>query len=455
MEITFGDLFAGGGGVTTGALSVPGVKVIWALNHDKTAIKTHGKNHPETKHFEADITTQSLDEIDPVDFLWGSIECTQHSNAKGGGSKKIGSYMLGWELIRYIVHCDPTYLGIENVPEFMKWSPVDEDGNPIKGREGDEYRRWVKAIQDLGYDYDYSILQAADYGCPTRRKRYFGMFAKKGSRIKWKLPTHVNNWVACKPYIDLANEGESIFGRKFNENIRAQHRRPLVHNTLRRLAGGIKKHAKEVYFIMQYYGSGTNCQSIDKPLNAVVTKDRHVLVKVEKFNFIQDHCHMDSYQILEEPLGPQLTRQTKQLVTVEKQHFISAQYSSNGRPELNNQSLDKPLGAMTTDEKFQFVTAYFSSGGKPETQNQSLDKPLNAILTGANKHALVTAELGFLDFDVKTRFLTAEELSAIMGFPEGYFEGVSKKAAIKMIGNSVPVELAASVIEPIVEELRN
>ena len=431
MEITFGDLFAGGGGVTTGALSVPDVKVVWALNHDKKAIELHGKNHPETKHFQADITTQSLDEIDPVDFLWASVECTQHSKAKGGGPKNIGSYMLGWEIIRYIVHCDPTYIGIENVTEFLKWAPVDKEGNPIEGAEGKEYEFWVKTIQDLGYDYEYSILQAADYGCPTRRLRYFGMFAKKGAKIKWKPPTHVDNWQACRPFINFENEGESIFGRRFNENIRKQHRRPLVKNTLKRLAGGIKRHAEDVYFIMQYYGSGLNCQSVDQPLNAVVTKDRHMLVKVEKYQFIQDHCHSDNYNTLDETLRPILTRETKQLVTVEKHQFVSAQYNSNGNPEYNNFSLDGPLGAITTGEKYQFITTYLF----PEIQENESDI--------------------IYDFDVKTRFLTPGELASIMGFPENYFDGVSKKDAIKMIGNSVPTQLAAAVIEPIVNECKN
>lgn len=44
-ELKFGDLFAGGGGVTTGAIAVPGIKVVWALNHSKVAIEHHSKKH--------------------------------------------------------------------------------------------------------------------------------------------------------------------------------------------------------------------------------------------------------------------------------------------------------------------------------------------------------------------------------------------------------------------------
>lgn len=52
-EMIWGDLLAGAGGVTTGALAVKGILVAWALNHSKEAIFTHQVNHPNTEHFHA------------------------------------------------------------------------------------------------------------------------------------------------------------------------------------------------------------------------------------------------------------------------------------------------------------------------------------------------------------------------------------------------------------------
>lgn len=533
--IKFADLFAGGGGTSTGAFMVPGIHVAWALNHDPVAIKTHAVNHPETKHYQADIRTQNVKELEQVDVLWASLECTNHSKAKGGKDKEEGSFTLGWELERYVIHCDPSYIYIENVPEFVRWGEL-KDGKRVKGKEGLEYLRWIKAIKDLGYvNYDKRFLNAADYGCPTRRIRYFGIFSKPGFPIVWPKPTNAEKenmfglpkWKPCKDYIDLTNEGKSIFGRES---------RPLVNNTLRRLAGGIKKFAPELYFIMSYYGNGDNCQSVNKPLNTITTKDRQCLIKVEKFQFIQDychqdrydlpdkpmstlltwqtkqlitvekqqfiqdHCHSDSYNNIDEPLKTQTARQTKELVTVEKkfiakyyngdrkngkyQHhcqgvdepfptiktvdgsvivttkaqFISSQYNSNGNPGVNNSDIESPLPSPTTKEKFQFVTAYFNSSGHPETQNQSIDSPLGSILTGENKKALVTAEHnGLVDFDIKMRFLSDEELSSIMGFPKGYFHKpelkLSRKEIIKMVGNAVPVGMATALLQPMVPQI--
>ena len=557
-EITFADLFAGGGGVTTGAISIPGIKVSWALNHSKVAIECHAKNHPETKHYQADIRTQDVSQLEPVDILWASTECTQHSLAKGGADKDIGSYTLGWEILRYISHCKPSVIHIENVPEFVKWSPVDGEGKPIKSRQGEEFKRWVEAIKALGYpNYEHRFLNAADHGCPTRRLRYFGIFATEDIKITWPERSHnekgtngLRKWLACRDFLNLENEGISIFGREFNELLPKQHRHPLSDNTVKRIVGGIKKFAPEIYLLMTYHGSGHNCHPIDQPIATIGTVEAKVLIKVEKLQFIQDHCHTANYNLPDEPLNPQLTRETKQLATVEiqfldnsygrlntaqtiekptttvtcanskrlvtakllvqhykgdhssdidtplptvttkdhnalitaKAQFISKQYNSNGHPEANNQSVDAPIGsltvepknqiistevnflshhygngfnqsleepvrAITTHEKIQFVSAYFNSGGHPETQNQAIDKPLNTVLTARNKKALVTADSNLFDFDIKMRFLDAHtELGPIMGFPKDYFQGFSKKAATKMIGNAVPSPMARVLI---------
>lgn len=466
--ISFADLFAGGGGTSTGAFMVPGIHVSWALNHDPVAIKTHEVNHPETKHYQADIRTQNVKELDQVDVLWASLECTNHSKAKGGKDKDEGSFTLGWELLRYLVHCNPDYLYIENVPEFIRWGEL-KDGKRVKDKEGQEYVRWIRAIKALGYvNYERRFLNAADYGCPTRRIRYFGIFSKPGCPIMWPRPSHAEKenlfglpkWKPCKDYIDLSDEGNSIFGREQNEAVSKGRRIPLSDNTLRRIAGGIRKFAPDVYFVMQYYGNGLNCQSIEKPLNTVTTKDRHALVKVEKMQFIQDHCHTASYQTPEDPLRPQLTRQTKQLITIEKQ-FISKYYSGD---QTHAQAIEEPLPTITTKDhnvlitsKAQFVSHYFNGSGHPESQNQSLHGPLNSITT-TNKGALVTiSQDDLIDFDIKMRFLTDDELAAIMGFPKGYFKRpglkLSKKEIIKMIGNAVPVGMARALLEPMAKYL--
>lgn len=79
------DLFAGGGGASIG-IELAGLEVDIAINHDEKAIKMHKKNHPFTKHYQADIwevdPNEAVPKGTPVKLLWASPDCTHFSRAK-------------------------------------------------------------------------------------------------------------------------------------------------------------------------------------------------------------------------------------------------------------------------------------------------------------------------------------------------------------------------------------
>jgi len=417
-DITFGDLFAGGGGVTTGALSLPGVKVLWALNHDPISIATHEKNHPETRHFQADIRTQNEKELDRVDILWASLECTNFSNAKGGKPKDADSRTLADEMPRYVKHCNPSVFMIENVREFMLWGPLDDEGKPIKSRQGEHFHRWIKEMQALGYpNAQWRIMNAADYGCHTRRERLFIIFTKKNIPIRWKEATHHSDadnlmglpkWNPVKECIDLENHGKSIFGRK----------KPISENTLKRIEYGINKFFPEC-FLMKYYGSGNNVTSIEEPCHTVTTKDRHALVSVKKQFITEYYGRENAVQSLDNPCHAITTNNRHALCTVEKKQFIA----------------DHVWGESV----------------------QTVDQPLKTIMTRQTKQLITIQVFKDSGYDISMRFLTPEELAVISGFPRGYFNHeelkLSWKSKVKMIGNAVPTGLAAATIEPMIPEV--
>ncbi|KAF1003265.1 MAG: hypothetical protein GAK28_04822 [Luteibacter sp.] len=49
------DLFAGGGGASTGIGQAIGRAVDVAINHDPEAISLHQANHPQTMHYCSDV----------------------------------------------------------------------------------------------------------------------------------------------------------------------------------------------------------------------------------------------------------------------------------------------------------------------------------------------------------------------------------------------------------------
>lgn len=498
-KIKKGIFFAGGGGWSQGIKEIEEIEVRWILNHDRTALRTSSFHNKGIKVFWSDVYVQDEKEMEPVDMVQASLECDYHTGANTAEEKEVGSYTMGWELYRYLPHLDPLVISIENVPAFKKWAPLDESNKPIKERAGEEFERWKKAIMDLGYEYVESIRNAADDGLPTRRVRFFCFFYRPGMDIKFPEFTHSETglngkkkWKSCREYIDTDDHGISIFGRKFNKALAKHHRRPLVSNSLRRIAGGIKKQYPHFFQFLAKYHAGINperSQSLDLPIATIDTSNRHQLVTVENGQFIQDHCQTDNYQDLDNPLRTQLTWQTKQLVTLEKLNFIMDHCHSDKVQDLSeplgvqttrqtkqlvncevddsfitqyyggsiqSNNLDEPINTISCRdthqlirlEKMQFLALYFNAWDNPESQTQSLDSPLSTVLT-TNKHQLITV----LDkFDIKARFLRADELAACSTFPRDYFNHselkLSQKSAVELIGNAIPPKWAKVIVGP-------
>jgi DNA (cytosine-5)-methyltransferase 1 len=374
---------------------------------------------------------------------------------------------MGWELFRYLKYLNASVISIENVPEFKKWSPLDDHGNPDKTKVGFEFERWKRAIMDLGYEYKESIRNAADDGLPTRRVRFFCFFYKPGIEITFPPFTHsasgkngTHKHKSCRPHIDTDDHGISIFGRQFNESLRKCQRKPLCNNSILRIVGGIKKLHPAFFQFLAKYHAGKNperFQSLDLPINTIDTSNRHQLITIEKLQFIADHCHTDNFNLLSEPINPILTRQTKTIVTADV--FVTQYYG--GSMQFN--SLDDPINTIPCRdmhqlvrlEKSQFIAKYFNNFGNPALSIQTLDEPLSTVLT-TNKHQLITLLDGF---DIKARFLRPDELAACSTFPKNYFNPqrfkLSHKDAVRLIGNAVPPMWAERLMAPNITSMKD
>ena len=397
IKLLYVDLFCGAGGTSTGVekASYNGkkcAKVIVCVNHDANAIASHAANHPDAVHFTEDIRTLELSPMvehlqrmrakypDAHVVLWASLECTNFSKAKGGMPRDADSRTLAEHLFRYIEALNVDYIQIENVEEFMCWGELDENGKPISRDRGSSYLRWVKNVCAYGYDYDYRILNAADFGAYTSRKRFFGQFARKGLPIVFPLPTHAKRgneegalfkscmkpWKAVREVLDLNDEGESIFGRK----------KPLVEKTLERIYAGLIKFVaggKDAFLVKYNSINGKTgkyvAPGIDEPCPTVECQNRLGMAKVQ---FL-------SKQFGGEPSGKNISvEEPAGTITCRDHHaFLSVHYS-NGV----NTSVDAPAPTVTTQDRMELVTSHFlaneySGGG----QTSDIEKPCPAILT--------------------------------------------------------------------------
>ncbi|WP_375290376.1 DNA cytosine methyltransferase [Qipengyuania sp.] len=248
------DNFAGGGGASTGLERALGRSVDVAINHDPEAVAMHVANHPDTRHF-----CQSIMAIDPQDactvngtvakvrLAWFSPDCKHHSKAKGGKPREKNIRDLAWVVVHWPERLGPNapdVIMLENVEEFRKWGPLDEHGQPIKERQGEEFDLWVRRLKRCGYKVEWRELIAADYGAPTTRKRLYLIARRDGQPIAWPKATHGKRgteavesgdllpWRSAAECIDWSLPCPSIFERK----------RPLKPNTLRRIAHGTMRY---------------------------------------------------------------------------------------------------------------------------------------------------------------------------------------------------------------------
>jgi site-specific DNA-cytosine methylase len=174
-----------------------------AINHNDDALSMHRMKPPVTRT--SSPTSMDVDphghQDRPVGWLHLSPDCTHHSQASGGQprSKKIRG--LSWVGYRWAGQVRPDVISLENVKQILKWGPlvakpdkatgrvVKLDGSvaepgeqapaqqqylvPDPKREGQTWRKFVAALEHLGYKVEWRILVAADFGGHTTRERLF------------------------------------------------------------------------------------------------------------------------------------------------------------------------------------------------------------------------------------------------------------------------------------------
>lgn len=202
---TYIDLFAGIGGFHQGMNSVGG-KCVFASEWDEHARKSYEENYKADspwlfengeKFFNRDINDADPKAIPPFDVCCGGFPCQPFSIA---GLRK------GFEDTRGTL-----FFNIANIVKQQI-----ENGNPpqvlflenVKGlrshQKGETLKVILSTLEELGYSYNYEVLNAKFFGVPQNRERLF--------IIAWyKKTIKVNNFNF--PF-GLAPNGEPIFEKE-------------------------------------------------------------------------------------------------------------------------------------------------------------------------------------------------------------------------------------------------
>lgn len=504
------DLFAGGGGASTGIEQAIGRHVDIAVNHDPQAVSLHEANHPQTRHFVSDVfevDPLTVTDGQPVGLLWASPDCKHFSKAKGGKpvSKKIRS--LAWVVVKWAKAVSPRVICLENVEEFQTWGPLAKDGRPCPQRKGRTFQRWVAQLRNLGYQVEWRELRACDFGAPTIRKRLFLVARRDGLPIVWPEPTHgapdslpvrqkrLKPWRTAAECIDWSIPAPSIFERT----------KPLADATCKRIAKGIVRYvmeAAEPFIVRTKYlevqasqhvlkaeahkpdatdrESTANASPVGGPMGAGQPAaagpiDGFIPTLIQT-GYGERPGQAPRVPGLDKPLGTVVAGQKHALVSA----FLAKHYTG-----VVGSDLADPIATVTSVDHHSLVTSHMLKL-RGDNVGSGTDEPLHTISAQGTHHAEVRAflvkyygtdqdpQLGeplhtvttkdrfglvmvkgepYAIVDIGLRMLTPRELYRAQGFPDTYRidtgaagEPITKTAQVRMCGNSVCPPLAKAIV---------
>lgn len=378
------DNFAGGGGASIGIEMGTGRTVDIAINHDAQAIGMHMANHPYTEHHCQDVWQVDPVEVTggrPVGLAWFSPDCKHFSKAKGGKPREQKIRDLAWVAEKWAKAVQPRIIILENVEEFSTWGPLLSDGQPCPDRKGKTFNLFIRRLERAGYEVQWRMLRACDFGAPTTRKRLFMVARCDSQPIVWPQPTHgspksaevkagtLKPWRTAAECIDWSIPCPSIFERD----------KPLAEATLRRIARGIQKYvidAKEPFIVTCNHGGdefrGQGLGELFKTITAA--RDAHgvVVPTLIQTSYGERQGQAPRVPGLEKPLGTVMGQGQKHaLVAASLMHYRD---KPGGEPR--NQELTEPAGTVTAGgvcHALAVATLIKNYGGKCKPENASAD----------------------------------------------------------------------------------
>jgi len=188
-RLTYGELFAGYGGLGLAVEETFGAEPRWVAEYDDAPSKILEARFPGVPNLR-DVTTVDWSQVEPVDIISGGSPCQDISQAGRRAGMHEGTRSNLWVSMREaIATINPRYVVWENVRgaySAKAHSEMEPCPGCLGGHEGrDEpvlraLGRVLGDLDSLGYDAQWRGLRAADVGAPHGRYRVFVLAERRG-----------------------------------------------------------------------------------------------------------------------------------------------------------------------------------------------------------------------------------------------------------------------------------
>ncbi|MBB4402939.1 MULTISPECIES: DNA cytosine methyltransferase [Rhizobium/Agrobacterium group] len=255
------ELFAGAGGMSLGA-TMAGVKVKMAVEIKPSTASTFKANHPGTVVLQKDI--REVVELDaPVHnhdlVLFGGPPCQGFSTSnQRTRTRENSNNWLFREFLRVLTLTKPKWVVFENVAGILQTD------------KGSFVSTLCEELKALGYASSYSLLDAALFGVPQKRTRFFLVAVRGGSapELKNMVATHsepltVGDAISDLPSLPNGHSVDEMVYRGAATTAYAKAMRGSLEKCSGHLVSNNASHIVERY---PYIPQGGNWQDIPEEL---------------------------------------------------------------------------------------------------------------------------------------------------------------------------------------------
>lgn len=415
----FLDLFAGIGGFRFGMESA-GHECIGFCEIDKFARASYKAIHNTEGEIELhDITTVTDEEIrniGHVDVICGGFPCQSFSIAGSRRGFEDTRGTLFFEIARFADILKPKYLFLENVKGLLNHD------------RGNTFKTILGALDGLGYDVEWQVLNSKNFSVPQNRERVFIIGHLRGQRSRNVFPIIRENE---KPHNQQSKI--EIVGNTKNPNGTGQGTGSIVYDS-KGLVGTLcardYKEPKQVAIPVltpdraNKRQNGRRFKTDGEPMFTLTAQDRHGVVvenEIKKYGTIQPNYNQSGVVYDTDGISPTLR----------------AYQGGNLEPKIRVKEATKQGYAEA-----EIGDSVNLSHPNSKTRRGRVGKQIaNTLLTGESQ--------GVVEPDFRIRKLTPRECWRLQGFPDWAFDKAqevnSNSQLYKQAGNSVTVNVITAI----------
>ena len=399
-DYTLVSLFCGAGGMDLG-FKQAGFNIVWANDFDEDATITY-KNNLGDHVILGDICQIDSEDIpDNPDVIIGGFPCQGFSIANTKRNMEDERNFLYKEMLRIIKDKQPKVFVAENVKGLLSM----EKGKVIE--------MIVKDFEDLGYDVNYEVLNAADYGVPQTRQRVIIIGNRIGSKNIFPKKTH-----ALKP-----KDQQTLTGKELKPYITTEE------------AIGFLSDVKI-----------TN--------NDIVVEGRQIHNHIASTN-VSDKFWGRKHDVNQADICDYLRgwRDSSEWTTKKIDEHFGYKHTAGHwfRKDNNSGSIPNPDDWWELKKILKFDDKYDKQVTELEEKDIVYEQSLR-ITNWDRASDTITATSPEIHVNKKRR-LSARECAILQTFPDDFIFHGSLSSMYRQIGNAVPVLLARRIGESVIEML--